>query len=165
MSADRSHTGVTAPRQQTPRFRIWPPVAIAVPWLLGVAGGRAFDLPVVTGDLVTASGWLLIGVFAVWNGWCLVLFARRRTGLLPGQSTTALLSRGPYRYSRNPLYLGLLVLYVGTALLAYSPGALALLPLAWAGLLWGAILPEERYLRAALGDPYEAYCRQVRRWI
>ena len=122
-------------------------------------------MPTEFGRWATVLGWLLVAVFAVWNGWCLLLFARGRTGLLPGQETTQLLLSGPYRLSRNPLYLGLLLLYAGVALLADSAGALILLPLAWAGLLWGAILPEERYLRAELGAPYESYTTQVRRWL
>ena len=110
-------------------------------------------------------GWVCIAAFAVWNGWCLLLFARANTGLLPGQSTTHLLTSGPYRFSRNPLYVGLLVLYVGCALVAEAVLPLFLLPLAWAGMHWGAVVPEERYLTAALGAPYQEYCKHVRRWL
>ncbi len=111
------------------------------------------------------TGWACIAAFAVWNGWCLLLFARGNTGLLPGQSTTRLLTSGPYRVSRNPLYVGLLVLYVGCALAAEALLPLLLLPVAWAGLHWGAVLPEERYLTTTLGAPYEEYRSRVRRWL
>lgn len=146
-------------------FRILPPVSILVPWLAGllveVAAGSSLGL----GPVATWLGWVLVVCFAVWNGWCLALFARHRTGLLPGQPTTRLMTSGPYRVTRNPLYVGLLALYVGGALVVGSLGALGCAPLAWAGLHWGAILPEERYLRAELGAPYEDYCRRVRRWL
>lgn len=101
----------------------------------------------------------------LWNGWCLTLFARRRTGLLPGQRTESLLDSGPFRASRNPLYLGLLALHVGVALVASSVSALATAPLAAVLLEWGAIRPEEDYLRRRLGPDYDAYAARVRRWI
>src|SRR3712207_7297714 len=56
--------------------------------------------------------------FVGWNGWSLWLFHRHETGLLPGQATHMLIEEGPYRLSRNPLYVGLLALYLGLALLA-----------------------------------------------
>ena len=148
-----------------PQFRLWPPVAVGVPWLVGVAIERAWGLSVDLGPIGEVVGWALIVFFVGWNGWSLVLFARRRTGLLPGQRTTTLLDEGPYRVSRNPLYLGLLALYLGAALIASSWVALALAPLAFAGLHWGAVLPEERYLSERLGTEYAEYRDRVRRWM
>jgi protein-S-isoprenylcysteine O-methyltransferase Ste14 len=148
----------------TPGFRIWPPVSVFVPWLAGWALGRVIGPRWDPGWPAVAGGWALVVGFAVWNGWCLILFARNRTGLLPGQETSTLLRSGPFRVCRNPLYLGLLALYVGAGLVAGSLGALLLTPLAWAGLHWGAVLPEERYLSERLGEAYHTYCREVRRW-
>ena len=109
--------------------------------------------------------WALILSFVAWNAWSLALFARRETGLLPGEATTALIEEGPYRLSRNPLYVGLLALYLGLALLVPSVWALLLFPVALALILWGAILPEERFLRDRFGARYEAYAGRVRRWL
>ncbi|MGL5817931.1 MAG: methyltransferase family protein, partial [Phycicoccus sp.] len=100
-----------------------------------------------------------------WNGWALLLFARHRTGLLPGQETFVVMTSGPFAVSRNPLYLGMLALYVGLALLVPSVWALVLFPVAVALLLWGAIRPEERFLRERFGAEYEEYARRVRRWV
>jgi len=136
-----------------------------VPWVTGFVLGRQVGGGDDLGPAAALIGWLLIAGFAVWNGWCLLLFTRAETGLLPGQSTTRLLTSGPYRLSRNPLYVGLLALYAGCALVADSVVALLLLPVAWAGLHWGAVLPEERYLAPALGAAYEEYCGRVRRWL
>ena len=136
-----------------------------MPWAVGFVVGRSLGGGADLGAAAALAGWACIAAFAAWNGWCLLLFGRGRTGLLPGQSTTRLLTSGPYRLSRNPLYVGLLVLYAGCALVADSVLALLLLPVAWAGLHWGAVLPEERYLTAALGAPYEEYRGQVRRWL
>jgi protein-S-isoprenylcysteine O-methyltransferase Ste14 len=101
----------------------------------------------------------------VWNGWSLWLFARHETGLLPGGPTTALIEEGPYRLSRNPLYVGLLALHLGIALVAPTVWALLFLPVAVVLLRWGAIRPEERFLHQRFGEPYDAYCRRVRRWL
>ena len=67
--------------------------------------------------------------------------------------------------SRNPLYLGLLAGSAGLALLAGSLWALVLLPVEWALLQWGAVLPEERYLAGKFGSAYDDYRRRVRRWL
>jgi protein-S-isoprenylcysteine O-methyltransferase Ste14 len=148
-----------------PRFRIWPPVALVVPWLAGIGVEQALERETSLGIVAELVGWGLVGFFLVWNGWCLLLFARQRTGLLPGQVTTLLLREGPYRLSRNPLYVGLLALYLGTGLILSSWGVLVLAPAAWAGLWWGAVTPEEKYLAARLGDGYVEYCRAVPRWL
>ena len=148
-----------------PRFRLWPPVSVGVPWAVGILVEGVAPVSVDLGPIAVAVGWALISLFVVWNGWSLALFARRRTGLLPGQATAALLDQGPYRLSRNPLYLGMLALYVGAALVASSWVMLALVPLAFAGLHWGAVRPEERYLSARLGPAYAEYCDRVPRWL
>ena len=104
-------------------------------------------------------------MFAVWNGWSLWLFGRHDTGLLPGQPTLRIIEGGPYRLSRNPLYVGLLALYLGLALLAPTFWGLVLFPVAMLLLLWGAIRPEERFLHERFGTPYDDYARRVRRWL
>lgn len=146
-------------------FRLWPPVAVGVPLLAGWLATASWGDPVALGSWRQPLGWVLIAAFAVWNGWSLRLFARHDTGLLPGQATSALIERGPYRWSRNPLYVGLVALHVGWALLIPSFWALVLAPVSVALLLWGAILPEERFLRQRFGAPYEEYCARVRRWL
>ena len=146
-------------------FRLWPPVAIGVPLLAGLVVSSTWDDPVELGSWRTPVGWLLLVFFAVWNGWALWLFARHQTALLPGGATTSMIASGPYRVSRNPLYVGLLALYLAIALLASSFWTLVLFPLAVALVLWGAILPEERFLETRFGEPYDDYRAKVRRWL
>lgn len=149
----------------TVAFRLWPPVAIGVPLVVGAlltwTVGDSFGL----GDWSTPLGWALLLFFAVWNGWSLWLFARHRTGLLPGGATLSLIEEGPYRLSRNPLYVGLLALYLGIALVVPTVWGLLLLPAAVLLVWWGAIRPEERFLHERFGEPYDAYRRRVRRWL
>jgi protein-S-isoprenylcysteine O-methyltransferase Ste14 len=148
-----------------PAYRIWPPVALGVPLVVGVVLSAADLDPVRLPVAARVAGWVLIALFGAWNGWALAIMARHRTGLLPGQTTTTLLERGPFRISRNPLYLGLIILDLGVALLARTMWGVALLPAGILALWWGAILPEERYLRSTFGAEYVAYQRRVHRWL
>ena len=149
----------------TVAFRIWPPVAIGLPLIAGWLMTRALGDPVELGAWRVPVGLALAGFFVGWNGWALWLFGRHETGLLPGQATNTLIDAGPYRVSRNPLYVGLLALYVSLALLVPTVWGLVLVPVAALLLLWGAILPEERFLRERFGAEYDDYTRRVRRWV
>jgi protein-S-isoprenylcysteine O-methyltransferase Ste14 len=110
-------------------------------------------------------GVILLLVFSIWNGWTLTMMAANRTAALPGGSTRVVLDRGPFRFSRNPLYVGLIVLDVALALLWPSAWALIGVPIGVALLYWGTIVPEERYLGIKFGADYAGYRRRVRRWL
>ncbi len=97
--------------------------------------------------------------------WGLRTFRRARTGIIPHHPATQLVQHGPYRYTRNPMYLGLTVAYVGFALLMNDWWTLCLLPVVLVLLWFMAIRREESYLRRAFGEEYEAYCRKVRRFV
>lgn len=146
-------------------FRLWPPVAVGVPLLVGWVATRLWGDPVDLGGWRIPTGSLLMVLFVGWNGWSLWLFGRHETGLLPGQATHAMIEDGPYRLSRNPLYVGLLALYLSLALLAPTLWGLVLFPAAVLLVLWGAIRPEERFLHERFGDAYDDYTRRVRRWL
>ena len=148
-----------------PAFRLWPPVAVGGPLTLGLLVSALVGDPLRTGSVTVLLGGLLVAVFAVWNGWALVTIARHRTALLPGAASTTVIESGPFARSRNPLYLGLLVGSTGLALLAGSLWALVAIPLEWALLHWGAVLPEERYLGDKFEATYADYAGRVRRWV
>ena len=151
--------------EDTVAFRLWPPVAIGAPLLVGWLVTRLWGDPVDLGGWRVPLGWALVLLFVGWNGWSLWLFRRHETGLLPGQATHAMIEEGPFRHSRNPLYVGLLALYLGLALLAPAFWALVLFPAAVLLVRWGAIRPEERFLHERFGAPYDDYTRRVRRWL
>ena len=132
-----------------------------VGWLLTRSWGDPVDL----GGWRVPVGSALVLLFVVWNGWALWLFGRHGTGLLPGQVTETLIEEGPYRFSRNPLYIGLLALYLGLALLAPTLWGLVLFPAAVLLVYWGAIRPEEQFLHERFGGAYDDYTRRVRRWL
>ena len=144
---------------------MWPPVAVGGPLALGLLISWLVGDPLDASTVMATLGWLLVGAFVVWNGWALVTVARHRTALLPGGATTTVIDSGPFALSRNPLYIGLLAGSAGVALLAGSLWALIALPLEWALLRWGAVVPEEHYLAAKFGAAYTGYTGRVRRWL
>ena len=148
-----------------PAFRLWPPVSVGGPLVVGLLVSSWWGDPLDVSAVTTGLGWLLVVAFAVWNGWALVTIARHRTALLPGGASTTVIDHGPFARSRNPLYVGLLVGSAGVALLAGSLWALVALPVEWALLRWGSVVPEEQYLSAKFGPAYAAYTGRVRRWL
>jgi protein-S-isoprenylcysteine O-methyltransferase Ste14 len=146
-------------------FRLWPPVATGAPLLVGWLASAVWGDPVTVGGWRFPLGWVLVLAFAGWNGWALWLFHRHRTGLLPGQATRVMIEEGPYRRSRNPLYVGLLALQLGLALLTGTFWGVVLLPAAVLLLTWGAVRPEERFLHERFGAAYDDYTKRVRRWL
>lgn len=114
--------------------------------------------------------WALVGVVpAVLGIWIMVAgsraFAAAGTAIVPGQPATRLVTTGPFRFSRNPMYLGMVLLLVGGAVVLNAPLAL-LAPLAmYAILRFGFIRAEEAQMQAQFGAEYADYRSRVRRWL
>jgi protein-S-isoprenylcysteine O-methyltransferase Ste14 len=110
--------------------------------------------------VLALSGLGIIGV-------CGISFRRAATTLNPvtPQSSTALVTRGLYRYSRNPMYLGFLLLLLAWGLFLANGFALALVPVFIIYMNRFQIAPEERALAARFGADYDAYRSRVRRWL
>ena len=106
---------------------------------------------IVAGSLLFASG--------MWT------FARARTGILLQRPAARVVTHGPYRWTRNPMYLGCVLIYVGAALVFNSIVAFLLLPLVIVLVTLTVIRREERYMTRQFGEAYLDYCRRVRRWI
>jgi len=98
-------------------------------------------------------------------GWGWVIFWRARTTRVPGEASTSLVTIGPYRQMRNPMYVGLSVAYVGEAAILHQIVPVLLLPLAIAYLNWVVIPVEEERLHTVFGAEYEKYQHEVRRWL
>ena len=97
--------------------------------------------------------------------WGLISFVRARTAVMPHLPASRLVTAGPYRFTRNPMYLGITLAYAGLALLIDTAWPLLLLPAVLALLMVVVVRREERYLERAFGDAYRAYRDRVRRWI
>ncbi len=90
---------------------------------------------------------------------------RSQTSVNPYRPTTAIVTQGPYRFTRNPIYLSLAVLYAGLAVMANALWSLLLLLAVMLIIHYAVILPEERYLEQKFGEEYRSYKAKVRRWL
>jgi len=142
-----------------------PPVWMALG--LGVAWVLATYLPLVRlfGPVWQAAGGLLAvaGVAViVWSAWW---FWRKRTTIEPHHAPAALIVEGPYKISRNPIYLGLLAILAGAVVWLGALSAVAV-PVAFAAILTRRFIePEEAALRRAFGAEAQAYLARTRRWL
>ena len=155
-------------RPTTPGVHFPPPFVFVAAFLAGMALDR-WVMELRFGDatrpVVLVAGWLLIALGLGVMLWAMWTFWRARTSVLPFRPATAMVTTGPYRRSRNPMYVGLTVLYVGLALLIGMAWPLVMLPLALWTLTALVIRREERYLGAEFGPEYAAYRARVRRWL
>jgi protein-S-isoprenylcysteine O-methyltransferase Ste14 len=112
-----------------------------------------------------ATGGALIVLGLALSTWVVLYFRRAGTPVSPLRPSRQLVVSGPYRFSRNPDYIGQAFLYTGTALVLNSPWVfLAQLP-ALLLIRYAVIAREERYLEARFGTEYVRYCQCVRRWF
>jgi protein-S-isoprenylcysteine O-methyltransferase Ste14 len=159
--------GAVTARLPHPGVRFPPPLLYAVAFLAGYLLHRAYPLAIVAdGSLaLEIAGAICVGVWALFMGAAFASFLRARTNILPNRPAVTLVTTGPYRFTRNPMYVSLVLLYVGGALLLDTWWPLFFLPLVIVAIDRLVIAREERYLLDAFGGHYDAYCRRVRRWI
>lgn len=147
-----------------PRVIAPPPLIFLVPLVLGVAVGRWIPIPLLPRAWAWGVGAVCLGLSGLVIS-AVRAFRRARTRPEPWKPTTALVTDGPYRFTRNPMYLGFALVYVGVTLLVNTLWPLLLLPVVLTVIHFLVIRREERYLERKFGDDYRAYLRTVRRWI
>jgi protein-S-isoprenylcysteine O-methyltransferase Ste14 len=122
-------------------------------------GGSAPTFPLeIFGAVIFLAGFALVA-------WGLYTFASARTGILPMRPATRIVDWGPYAFSRNPMYTGMAILYIGGALALNWGWALLLLPVAMLANYLLIIRREEKYLSEAFPSEYDDYRKRVRRWL
>jgi protein-S-isoprenylcysteine O-methyltransferase Ste14 len=94
-----------------------------------------------------------------------LLFLAERTTINPAARPTKLITQGAYRFSRNPMYVGISLIYAGASFILCSLWPLILLPIPMLVMNAVVIPMEEANAREAFGEQYMAYCRSVRRWL
>ena len=154
-SAPRDTAGVVAP----------PPLI----YLAGLAVGFGLEALLPGASLPAVVQWGVGGVLVVAGVVLLASFntsfARKGTAVEPWKPTTAIVTTGPYRFTRNPAYLGMALVYIGIAVMSQALWVLVPLPFVLAVIDRGVIAREERYLERKFGQEYLDYKRRARRWL
>jgi len=154
-----------ADRPDSPSVWFPPPFVYAAAVFGGLLLERRWSLPIGGGAAGDAAGWLLaaVGAAVMFSGFG--TFLRRRTSVIPHRPASSLVISGPYRFTRNPMYLGLAIMTAGFGLGFDTWWPIVLLaPAVWI-IQRTVIAPEEAYLRRRFGADYVEYTRRVRRWI
>lgn len=145
---------------------------VPVPWvfvlvyLIGVGTERAWPTHFIDHvPYVGVAGGVAIGIGAAIAGWGLVTFWKAKTTTVPGKTSSQMVTWGPYRFTRNPMYVGLTIAYLGEALLLRQLWPVVFLPLVIAYVNWIVIPLEESKLQEAFGEQYDRYRSRVGRWV
>lgn len=149
------------------KVRFPPPLVYLGALVFGVFAGRAMNLPGfgIESNVRTIIGLVVILIGAIVSFSGARLFVRHGTAIIPHKPASRLVTTGIYRWTRNPMYLGIAVLYCGLAILFESFLALLLLPIVLMIFQAQVIAREEAYLDRTFGEEYRAYKARVRRWI
>ena len=142
-----------------------PPVLLLVALFLGFGARWVTPLRFLPAEATAPLGSIIVATSFGWVIWAVVTMRRGGASVPTSEPTETIVMRGPYRWSRNPIYLSMVALQLGVGVWANSAW---FLPLAFvsAGLLWwGVISREERYLEKKFGNAYREYKAGVRRWL
>ena len=147
--------------------RFPPPLLYLLGLLAGFIAERYRPLPMTTGQSLART---VVAVLAIAAALLLAvsatsLFRRAGTSLIPNKPSAAFVTAGPYRFTRNPMYVSLVALYLGLTLVTNSWWPLLFLPVVVLLIDRLVIAREERYLRSAFPVEYGAYSARVRRWL
>jgi len=145
--------------------RIYPPIWFLIVLLAMFALNRWLPLLELNQPMTSWLSWLLFV-----PGFAIILnpvraFKRVNTGAIPFSQSTHLVTTGMYRFTRNPMYLGMALILAATALKMGSLGGWIPIPLFIAVIHHQFVRNEEIFLTAIYGDDYRNYCKRVRRWI
>lgn len=131
--------------------------------------GVSYFVPLVKfdSDILRVIGIGLIGLAILFDLWSITLFFMHKTTVNPltPHTTVQFVKKGLYRYTRNPMYVGLLVMLTGWTFYLGSLSPLFLLPLFVWIITWSQIIPEEKILRKKFGVDYEDYMKKTPQWL
>jgi protein-S-isoprenylcysteine O-methyltransferase Ste14 len=142
-----------------------PPLLYGGAFIIALLLNLIWPLPIFGNTTGRWFGLLLVILGAAILGWGRTALVSAETNVDPTLPTTSIVTSGPYRFSRNPLYLGLTLIFIGLTLAMNTGwGALALIPLVVV-MHAGVVLREERYLEQKFGETYRQYRSRVRRYL
>ena len=149
----------------TAQVLVLPPLVYGAAFIIGLLLHLRFPLHILPTTLARGIGVVCVLVSLPLAPATFRVLSRAHTPVDPLKPTTALVTEGPFRYSRNPIYVALTLLYVGVALLVNVWWILLLVVPAVLVIRYGVIAREEAYLTRKFGDAYRQYMTQVRRWL
>ena len=152
---EQDKAGVVAP----------PPLIYLGALVFGLLLGRRFPMGFLPRTMARGLGWPLLGGGVLLLGWFEQAMRQADTPTSPYKPVERIATEGPFRYTRNPGYLAMAMIYAGIASLANALWAVLLLPVALLVIQRGVIEREERYLEGKFGEEYLSYKARVRRWI
>jgi protein-S-isoprenylcysteine O-methyltransferase Ste14 len=154
-----------SPEQDHPGVPIPPPLLFALPILASVALEWLIPTTFAQGVVrwIPGAFFLILGLALTISGF--VTQKRAGTDPIPFHPSTRIVAHGPYRWTRNPMYLGFALATFGLAILADSEWMLLAVPLGLVLTDFLIVAREERYLERKFGEKYLEYKRRVRRWI
>ena len=158
----------TSSTRPSPAVVIPPPLVFVAAFALGLFGERWLGFARTSSSGLSPLRILGVVLMVLGIGLALsavALFARARTTIIPHGRAAALVTRGPYRFTRNPMYVALTAEYLGIAAVVGVLGPIVTLPLALLVIGIAVIPHEERGLTGVFGAEYTAYCARVRRWL
>jgi protein-S-isoprenylcysteine O-methyltransferase Ste14 len=142
-----------------------PPALYLAGFLAGLTVELVFPIDRPPAGVTIAVAVIGVALWMALDGAAMLLFLRAHTSIAPANPTTTLVTSGPYRFTRNPMYVGMAFLYVALAVALGVIWALLFLPAVLVAVDRLLIAREEPYLEARFGEPYRAYKRRVRRWL
>ena len=147
------------------RWPCYPPIWFLAHLVLLLALQKQTQTPLPDLPLLRTLGTALGGLGLLGSISAIVVVHRARTPVLPFCQPVQLIAAGPFRFSRNPIYLGEAFILTGLVLRGLEWLPFILLPSFILGLTWGAIRWEEAALHQAFGPAYRDYCQRTRRWL
>lgn len=151
--------------RQVPKLVAPPPAIFAVAIIVGAIVNRVYGFGSGGGGAWSFGGGAVIVLGIALSFWSIQQYRRANTSPDPKHRTEALVTGGPYRYSRNPIYIATALMQVGFGIAVNMPGIVfAVIPALYI-LRKGVVLREEAYLEDLFGEEYLAYVSQVRRWF
>jgi protein-S-isoprenylcysteine O-methyltransferase Ste14 len=162
MPDETSRSRETADRAQV---AFHPPVLLGVFVVLGFVAHGLAPWPISAGAWLAPAGLLLISAALALFAYAALTMRRYGASIPTSEPTESIVAAGPFRFSRNPIYLSMVALLVGLAAARGSYWFIVLAAIAMALLTAFVIKREERYLEHKFGERYLAYKRRVRRWL
>jgi protein-S-isoprenylcysteine O-methyltransferase Ste14 len=150
----------------TAQVIIRPPLAWGLAVIAGLALNWLVPLPFLPANL--PAGWLGAMVLVLASAlfaWAIVIMTRAGSNVPTNRPTTAIVESGPYRFTRNPIYLGMFLGLIGLAMALDNLWLLMLLVPFALVIRYGVVAREEAYLERKFGDVYRGYRSRVRRWL